>query len=544
MNIFSQTGRAHPPKSVFDLSHEKKFDGDFGLLYPVLVEDVMPGDVFHIANEVVIRFHQPLFAPLLHEVNVTVHYFFSPDRILWYDDNWRPGHDAKVAHPGSWEKYIMANEDGSEISGTPNDQGGQASNHPLKALGGLYDYLYGVCKFGPLTGDEMISGFPFYAYLRIWNEYYRDENLQDEITDFDSAPDYLHKNGILRRNWEKDYFTASLPFRQRGIMPALPGSSITANAVFDGSFIVPGETLSPTSGVNFGLRSDATPAFGISNTVSGPTLNPALEQWLNDNHVEVSGLFNVEDLRLTMQLQHFFERNARGGVRYTEFLKTHFAEAPTDQRLDRPEYIGGTKAPVIFSEVLKTSQEPLSSGTDPQGHLAGHGLSASRDYAAKYHVQEFGVIIGMLSVMPRTAYMQGVDRQWKRRSRWEWPFPEFMHLTEQAIYEEEIMLHESSTGTNTDIFGYQGRYDEYRQRRSTIHGNLRDTLKFWHLARNFSTTVSERPILNGQFVSTADVRTDIYPVENEPGFIVNVGNIVKAVRPMPVISNPGFMDHF
>jgi hypothetical protein len=557
MKIFNRTGSLNPARSVFDLSHERKFDGDFGLLYPVFVEDCMPGDCFHIANEVVIRFHQPLFAPLLHECSVYVYYFFVPYRILWHDDYWFVGHEAKIQNPGSFERYIMGNEDGTEITGTPNDQGGQASTHAEKDLGGIYDFLYGVTRFGPLTGSDMLSGFPYYAYRRIWNEFFRDENLQDEVTDFASLPSYLHVNGILRRNWEKDYFTSALPNLQRGIMPALPTSSVVAQTVFDGAlpfdFSVPGSSVYTNQlGSRIALSLNAVAGSSVSVTTSGPitgvpstnpvnaSLDATFKQWLNQNHIDVAGLFNIADLRLAFQLQKWLERNARGGVRYTEFLKSHFNVAPRDDRLDRPEYIGGTKAPVVFSEVLKTSED----GTDPQGHLAGHGLAASRDYVCKYHVQEFGCIIGLLSVMPRTAYFQGVDRQWKRRSRYEWPFPEFMHLSEQAVYEEEIMLHETSAGTNDDIFGYQGRYDEYRQRRSTIHGNLKDTLKFWHLARNFSTAVASRPVLNGQFISTADARKDIYPVPSQPGFIVNVGNVVKAVRPMPWIGEPGLIDHF
>jgi hypothetical protein len=531
MNIFSRTGSLHPARSVFDLSHEKKFDGDFGLLYPVFVEDCMPGDCFHIANETVVRFHQPLFAPLLHEVNVYVHYFFVPYRILWHDDYWFVGHEAKISHAGSFERYIMGNEDGSEITETPNDQGGQVSTHAEKALGGVYDFLYGVSQFGPLTGDDQLSGFPYYAYRRIWNEFYRDENLQDEITDFASLPSYLHVNGILRRNWEKDYFTSALPDQQRGVMPALPGSSVTATTIFDG--------LATSAVLSGGFPLTINPSTATVGGTSAGVGN-AFKDWVNDNHIDVAGLFNIADLRLNFQLQKWLERNARGGVRYTEFLKAHFATAPRDERLDRPEYIGGTKAPIVFSEVLKTSED----GVEPQGHLAGHGLTAARDYVAKYHVQEFGCIIGLLSVMPRTAYYQGVDRQWKRRSRYEYAFPEFMHLSEQAVYEEEIMLHETSANTNKDVFGYQGRYDEYRQRRSTVHGTLKSTLKFWHLARNFSTTVAQRPILSGQFVSTADARKDIFPVPSEPGFIVNVGNVVKAIRPMPWIGEPGLIDHF
>jgi hypothetical protein len=252
---------------------------------------------------------------------------------------------------------------------------------------------------------------------------------------------------------------------------------------------------------------------------------------------------NISQLRLAVQLQKFLERSARSGVRYTEFLRAHFSVAPRDERLDRPEYIGGTKQPVIFSEVLNTSG--ATTNNKPLGFMAGHGLSASRTRVCKYRVYEHGIIMGLLSVMPRTLYFQGVDRQWHRRSRYEYYFPEFAHLSEQAIYQEEIVQHESAAGVNMELFGYTGRYNEYRWARSTVHGDLRSPTKlgYWHLGRLFSTVPSQRPRLTGNFVR-AFVRSDIYPVPGTPGMLINFANIISAVRPLPVIAEPGLMDHF
>ena len=243
--------------------------------------------------------------------------------------------------------------------------------------------------------------------------------------------------------------------------------------------------------------------------------------------------FNVSDLRLAFQIQKWLERNARAGVRYTEFLRSHYGVAPRDDRLDRPEYIGGSKAPVIVSEVLQTS----STSTTPQGNMAGHGLSADKAYIAKYHAQEFGVVVGLMSIMPRSSYQQGIDRQWLRRSRYDFYSPEFANLSEQGIERAEVYATTSGTENRT-IFGFQGRYDEMRFKRSMVCGKMRSTYDYWHLGRKFASA----PLLNEEFIKCVPSKR-IFASQTEPGIIANVGNMIRALRPMPIMSSPGLIDH-
>lgn len=532
MSTFNHVRGLRPRRSVFDLSHDRKFDADMGLLYPILVEDCIPGDVWRIANEIVIRFHQPLFAPLLHEVNVFVHYFFVPYRILWQKDKIWYSRTGFFDKPGSWEDFLSGGQDGTLVYDLPragNFGDSAASSHKLS--GSLIDFIYGVSGFGAVDdGVERPVMFPELAYGYIWNEYYRDENLQPETRRGITADRYL-----FRRNWEKDYFTSALPWRQKGTAPALP-LALSGSTVFDGlgRSDTPPSSWSPVfndSSLEIPSRVYNAVGMGLSN----------FTRWISENHLQFQNIatFDVNDLRLSFQVQKWLERNARAGTRYTEMLRSHFGDSPRDERLDRPEYIGGSKAPVIFSEVLKTSED----GTTPQGHLAGHGISADRSFCGKYRVHEFGLIMGLMSIMPRTSYQQGVNRMWLRDSKYDLYWPEFANLGEQPVYEEEIMLHQTSAGTNREVFGYQGRYDEYRYRKSSVHGNLRDTLDYWHLGRQFDTAVANRPRLNSDFI-TCSPRKDIYPAPSLPGMLVSFGNILKVVRPMPYMAEPGLIDHW
>ena len=260
---------------------------------------------------------------------------------------------------------------------------------------------------------------------------------------------------------------------------------------------------------------------------------------MNANSVDLSAAttFNVSDLRLAFQVQKWLERNARGGARYTEFLRMHHGVAPKDERLQRPEYIGGSKNPVIVSEVPQTSS---TDATTPQGNLAGRGLVASQNMVAKYHALEYGLIMGIMSIVPKAAYQQGIDRQWLRRSKYDFFFPEFIGLSEQAIEEEEIYVTADNESANRAIFGYQGRYDEMRVKRDFVHGKLRSTMNTWHLGRSFASA----PNLNASFVEMDPAQFNrIFALTSGPHCIVHVGNIIKAIRPLPVESNPGGIDH-
>jgi len=491
-----------------------------GQLIPVLVQECIPGDSFTIANEAVVRF-QPMVAPMLTPVNIETRYFFVPNRLVFdlSADNTTTGDQRK------WTDFITGGVEGTADIPMPVVNG----SGPSSGLGkySLWDY------FGLPIGDEdvaplKVSRLPFRAYNLVWNEFFRDENLQSPLD--------LNRMSIQRVAWKKDYFTSALPWQQRGVSPALP---LSGNASVNiSSLTFPADTdfgylKSPlqkfTSGAElFALKNYDGGVLARTNvpvTVSAP--------------IDVSQIatFDVSDLRLAFQIQKWMERNARCGVRYVEFLRAHFGIAPHDETLQRPEYIGGSKSPLIVSEVLQTSASGANS--TPQGTFTGHGISADHTYIGRYVAREFGWIIGVMYIRPEASYSQGIPRGFTRESRYDFYFPEFANLSEQAISEKEIY---GVPGTPPDvlnrIFGYQGRFDELRHAQSKFCGAMRDTLNYWHLGRTFS----DAPNLNGDFI-TCNPSKRIFAVQNIPEVIVNFANIIKAVRPIPKDSNPGLVDH-
>lgn len=494
-DVFKRVAGLHPGMSVFDLSYVKLFTCDMGQLIPVMCDEVVPGDIFKIGNQSVIRM-QPLVAPVLHEINAYVHYFFVPYRLLW----------------SGWEDFITGGSNGADASTLPLWSPGFAPSEGM-----IWDYFGFPTGVIPTASSAPVA-FPLYAYNLIFNEYYRDENLQAE------SP---LNGGLKIRNWEKDYFTSSLPWQQRGIAPALPISG-TTHAVFSpASFSYSTSTYPVQLSGSLGNN-----AFFTGNSVAAANAKAALDS----NTVDLSSAttFNVADLRLAFQIQKWMERNARAGARYTEALQAHFGVSPRDDRLQRPEYIGGSKSPVIVSEVLQTSS---SDATSPQGNMAGHGVSASSTFCGKYRATEHGLIMGIMSIMPRTMYQQGMDRQWLRRSRYDFYFPEFANLSEQAILNCELYA-TADEATNKAIFGYQGRYDEMRTKRNMVCGQMRSTFDYWHLGRIFSS----QPALNESFIQCVPDKR-IFAAPTEPGFIVQFANLIKAWRPIPIQSDPGLIDH-
>lgn len=498
-NLFKMIGGVRPGKSVFDLSYEKKLTCDMGQLIPVMCDEVVPGDYWKIGNQAIIRF-QPMVAPVLHQVDMYVHYYFVPYRLLWDE----------------WEEFITGGVDGDDTTTIPT---WEPSN---RAIGSLWDYLgfpTGVDPDGAYPID-----FPRRAYNFVYNEYYRDENLITEVA--------LTNEAILSRAWEKDYFTSAMLWQQRGTAPALPIAG-TAHAVFDGTVI------NGAGQAQLGIyRDNATSPYVYVPGTAQQTLDAGtnLKNFLGNNDIDLSvaTTFDIADLRIAFQIQKWMERNARAGVRYTEFLRAHFGVSPRDDRLDRPEYIGGSKAPVIFSEVLQTSSTDL---TSPQGNLAGHGIVASESFCGKYRAEEYGLIIGIMSIMPKPAYQQGINRQWLKESRYDFFFPEFANLSEQAITRAEIFASDVPA-ENATIFGYQGRYDEMRIKHNMVCGQMRDTFDYWHLGRIFTAA----PELNETFINCVPSKR-IFAVESDPGLIVQFGNLIKAFRPLPIIAEPGLIDH-
>jgi len=509
-STYQHVSALRPGRSAFDLSYEKKFTCDMGQLIPIMCDEIIPGDKIKIGSASVIRF-QPLVAPILHEINQYVHYFFVPYRIL-FDD---------------WEDFITGGIDGDDTTSlpywTPTDPAGYAE-------GSLWDFLGFPVNIDPELRRPL--DFPRRAYNLIYNEYYRDETTIAEVA--------LTNEAILNRCWEKDYFTSSLPWQQRSSNP--PALPISGNIPVTGIGKVSttwggSQAVHETGGVdvtytNSRVMGDSTADNYFYVKKESGTNYP-------DIRVDLSSAttFDVADLRLAFQIQKWMERNARAGARYTEFLKSHFGVSPKDSRLQRPEYIGGSKSNVIISEVLQTSSTDL---TTPQGNMAGHGISASSSYAGSYNAEEFGLIMGIMSVMPRSSYQNGINRQWLRQTKYDFYFPEFANLSEQAIEEVEICAHDGSTTNNTRLFGYQGRYDELRTKDNMVCSGMRSTFDYWHLGRQFDP--ASPPSLNTAFL-TCTPRKDIFAVPADPGLIVSFANIIKAFRPLPVQSEPGLIDH-
>ena len=564
MKPFNNIAGLHPGRSVFNRSSYKLFDCDIGQIIPIYCDNMVPGDKFKISNEIVIR-ATPMLAPILHEVNVYVHYFFVPKRLMWPKPQYkkRDGTPILMPHPdtSSWEDFFTGGTDGKL---TPVKPKWKNAN---RTVGSLYDYFGFPPNVDPAGAYPDI--WPLRAYNMVWNENYRIQDYQDPV-DLD--------NDVLKyRNWQRDYFTTALPELQRGTAPALP-FTFDANVNFLGQMTTFAGASNTTGVLRFGNHVEqwAAPEFGgalrdvnvpdspprlgvvkgdnVNSQGNFPELNAqqnkvwmdAMRAWLNNNNVNVDNMatFDVNDLRLAFATQKYLERNMRAGGRYNEQIKAHFGISPRDERLQRPEYVGGTRAPIIVSEVLQTSQTTTDPQTgSPQGTLAGHGIAVNQNRACTYFAQEHGVIIGLMSLMPRPVYQQGIDRQWLGETRYDELLPEFVNLGEQGILNAEVYAKNDDPEYNKGLFGYQARYDEYRYAQNIICGNLRSgtpaKLDHWHMARYFRNP----PALNSEFLTCNDDLKRIFAVTGQPGWVVMFGNRVRAVRPLPVVGTPGLIDH-
>lgn len=386
----------------------------------------------------------------------------------------------------------------------------------------------------------------------ICSTYYLDQNLDlssDDHVNPERYEDYnlADNEDIVYRRWKKDYFTAALPFRQRGTAPALTSEynydvflDSNDNGVYDFGELMSGAG-SPDGTVVSPINVVTSPGDESSHAIKVNALG--------------AGLMDISTLRQMVQVQRWLEKNARAGSRYKEFLMAHFGAWPRDERLQRPEYLGGLNLPVIFSEVLQTSSsEDGDDVTKKQANMAGHGITAGDSFAFKYHASEFGIVMGIFSVMPRASYSQGVNRQWLRQSRFDYYFPEFAHLSEQAVYRMEVCANNGTdvTSGNYSTFGYQGIYDEMRYKPDLVCADFRDVFNYWHFGREFYDTDGVTPLppsLNSDFISAVPnvvggIRYDVFAVQNEHPLLVTFGNTIRASRPLPQLGEPGFLDHF
>jgi hypothetical protein len=500
-NLFNSIKLQRPKKNVFDLTHDVKLSAEMGNLTPILTMECVPGDKFDIGCESLIRF-APMIAPVMHRMDVTMHYFFVPNRILW----------------SNWEKFITDANSGVvyPFITTRNDYQSAAQKKFL-------DYL-GVPPNTSTTVEGQINALPLAAYQCIYNEYYRDQNLIAPV-DYKLIDGNQYAKGVpyweglqtlRKRAWEHDYFTASLPFAQKGQAVDIPLGEIS------------GDVLVKTSGSTTTLSGSPSSITVAAGLPTPPFAPGQLYAETDDLQLQPT---TINDLRRAFRLQEWLEKNARGGTRYIENILTHFGVKSSDKRLQRPEYITGVKSPVVISEIVNTTG---AVGELPQGNMSGHGMSVSSGRSGSYYCEEHGYIIGIMSVMPKTAYQQGIPKTFLKSDTLDYFWPSFAHIGEQPVENQEIYAY---TTTANDTFGYVPRYAEYKYMPSRVAGDFRTTLDYWHLGRKFAS----QPSLNGAFIN-CDATKRIFAVDDPEGdsLYCHVLNKIKAVRPMPKFGTPMF----
>lgn len=532
-NIFDSVKLKRPRRNVFNLSYENKLTVNAGELVPIMCKPVVPGDKFRVNTEMLVRL-APLVAPMMHRIDVFTHYFFVPNRLVW----------------NKWEDFITKGVDGSDAPAFPTISLPASFNaniaHKTWGDGSLWDYLglpslnqIGVTEFNVKSPNGVaapikykVSALPFRAYQMIYNEYYRDQNLTSEISfSIDSGDYQAPVDSVIyqlrRRAWEKDYFTSALPWVQRGPEVTVPIQGAGGNlditlkdSPHADTYRTPGTSNRPAGALQ--LAGGALIAGGTD----GAYLEPDNFQ-VNVNELGV----NINDLRTSNALQRWFERNARSGSRYIEQILSHFGVRSSDARLQRPQFLGGGRTPISVSEVLQTS---ATDSTSPQANMAGHGISAGVNHGFTRYFEEHGYIIGIMSIRPRTGYQQGVPKDFRKFDNMDFYFPEFAHLGEQEIRNDELYLTQNNFD-NTGTFGYTPRYAEYKYSQNEAHGDFRGNMAFWHLNRIFS----EKPNLNTTFVE-CNPSNRVFATANtsDDKYWVQIYQDVKALRLMPKYGTP------
>lgn len=596
-SVFKHVQAYRPGRTVFDLSRTKSFDCDAGCLIPVYAEECIPGDTFKLANRVLVRM-APMIAPTFMSWRIATWTFFVPNRLMMpnFDEFISGGRDGEqvlpvpiiapqanrfVTQDNIGYNKVVDISNGSDLF-TPFSNTASAE-HPFSRSDSVvykwsfWDYmsfpmpLMTGQKYQYNTWDTTFqypyvnmsienqscpTFWPYSAYLFIYNEYFRDENLEDPFiyaptdisqatlvsdnvghgsylvnrsyvgTPYRTASNACYRNSILTKCWNKDYFTSALPFQQRGVAPALP--------------------LSGTASIDFSLPEGSE--IGISG--GGSIVQSTAETNTSfSSHSSLSaasiGTITVSDLRDIFQTQKWLERNARGGVRYKELIYSHFGVSLRDDRIQRPEFIGGTNSPIAVTQVLQTS---ATSGSQALGDYAGYGFSADSTRIGSYYVREYGWIMTLMCIYPDVTYSQGIHPRYTRRSKLDYFFPEFVNLSEQAVFTRELYVNVDPSVTSANkvaadsmIFGYQGRYNEFRSSYNEISGSMRDdSLGYYVIRRDFASA----PTLEPSFVHMQPFSLrGIFAVQTQPPFIVDYASLVRAVRPMPYIPEPGLIDH-
>lgn len=516
-----------PTRSTFDLTHDVKLTCQMGDLIPCFLAECAPGDSFRLGCETLVRL-APMLYPIMHRVDVRVEYFFCPDRLVWQNaQKWLTNGGSQPDSAGDLPAipYVYYNADGSGTARGWN-------THKIFDYLGLPDP--DQCE--EPTKEEKIQVVPFGVYQKIYADYYRDQNLQAQYWDEEDFPcndgnNYANENLFVlrKRAWEADYFTKALPFAQKGEPVDIPLGSVSLDpsAVGTAQRVLLASDFT-TASPNADLQSTG------GDLESAAVLTPKVV--IDPNGTYQVGATTIDDLNLAYKLQRWLQRNALGGTRYAEVIRAHYNVKPQDARLQRPEYIVGIKNPISISEVLNTT------GTEdaPQGAMAGHGVGYNKGNYANYFCAEHGWIMGILSIMPKTGYQQGIPKHFLKYTHpTERLWPVFGQLGEQEILNKEVMAHRTGT-EGEEVFGYTPRYMEYKTMPNRVAGQFRSTLNAWTMTRIFNALFP--PALNSAFV-TADPTQRIFAVTdpNVDQCYVQILHNVKATRALPFFGTPSMI---
>lgn len=540
---FAEVPSANIRRSSFNRSHSYKTTLDSGKLIPFYVDEVLPGDTFNLDVSIFARLSTPV-VPIMDDIYVDTFFFFVPNRLVW--DNFVKQMGEQV-NPGDSIDYLTPTVNFSAAPGVQS----------------LADYM----GIPPLVSNPgQVNALPFRAYNLIYNHWFRDENLQQSVTvPLGDGPDDPSLYSVLNRGKRHDYFTSCLPWPQKGPGVDLP---LSGNAPVIGNGLSLGMTFGNNS--NFGFVRNTpnnqnsvypySQGYGVSvgsvssgdtipnvpaKTVAGVTSDPAKSGLVADLS-DVSAV-TINSLREAFMLQQLLERDARGGTRYKELLLSHFSVSVPDYRLQWPEYLGGSSGMMNIHQVAQTS---ATDSVTPQGNLAAYGIYSDNRHGFTKSFVEHGFIIGLVEVRANLSYQQGLERFWRRKTRYDYYWPSLAHLGEQAVLNSEIylqsntVLDDNGAPVNDGVFGYQERSAEYRYKPSLVTGKLRsgtdNSLDVWHLSQYFENL----PVLNSEFIEDNPPIARALAVQDEPQIIFDSYLKLNCVRPMPVHGIPGFQSHF